>query len=252
MAWRWRFFWLLFVFHLPAARVPGRDRLRQARHPVAAAVAVAAAGAAALLRLLVLLWRRRLSVSALHSFSLGARLIRSSATRRRRDLLMKSGWRTGSTLPCSAAPEATACRTADAQVLPRDPAAESVLPHPARDLAPHLVVALAGDHVLAAATVHPRNLTAVLLSLLRLGRPLHQALASARLVCPGLCRVQTARAKDLHAVPTAVAVMPARARPPGLPPSNGEGDTRPAPSAGLCRCSGPWPRARPAFSTLNR
>jgi hypothetical protein len=43
-----------------------------------------------LLRLLVLLWRRWLSVSALHSFALGAR--------RRHDRLPKSGCRTGSTL----------------------------------------------------------------------------------------------------------------------------------------------------------
>ena len=67
-------------------------------------------------------------------------------------------------------PEVPACRTADARVLRRYPAAKSVLPRPARDLAPRLVVALAGDHVVAAATVHPRKLTAVLLSLLRPGR----------------------------------------------------------------------------------
>lgn len=51
-----------------------------------------------LLRLLVLLRRRRLSVSALHSFLLGARLPHGSASRRRRDRLPRSGWRTGSTL----------------------------------------------------------------------------------------------------------------------------------------------------------
>jgi hypothetical protein len=51
-----------------------------------------------LLRLLVLLWRRRLSVSALHPFSLCARFTRGSAARRRRDRLPNSGWRTGSTL----------------------------------------------------------------------------------------------------------------------------------------------------------
>ena len=67
-------------------------------------------------------------------------------------------------------PEVAACRTADAQVLPGYPGAESVLPHHARDLAPHQVVALAGDHVPAAATVHSRYLTAVLLLLLRQGR----------------------------------------------------------------------------------
>ena len=51
-----------------------------------------------LLRLLVLLWRRRLTISALHSFSLAARFTRGSATRRRRDRLTKSRWRTGSAL----------------------------------------------------------------------------------------------------------------------------------------------------------
>jgi hypothetical protein len=50
------------------------------------------------LRLLVLLWRRRLSLSALHSFSLGARFTRGSTTRNRRDRLPKSGCRTSSTL----------------------------------------------------------------------------------------------------------------------------------------------------------
>jgi hypothetical protein len=44
-----------------------------------------------LLLRLVLLWRRRLSVSTLDSFSLGARFIRMSSTSRRRDLLMKPG-----------------------------------------------------------------------------------------------------------------------------------------------------------------
>ena len=71
-----------------------------------------------------------------------------------------------------------------------------------------MVVALAGAQALAAATVYPRKLTAVSLSLLRLDHLLHQALASARLVCPGLCRVQTARARDLRAVPAAVVLCP--------------------------------------------
>ena len=51
-----------------------------------------------LLALLRLLRRRRLTRSALHSFSLDARRIRSSATRRRGDRLPNSGWRTSSTL----------------------------------------------------------------------------------------------------------------------------------------------------------
>ena len=95
--------------------------------------------------------------------------------------------------------KATACQTADARVLPRYPVAESVLLHRARDLPPHLVVAPAGDHVVAVAAVHPRNLTAVLLSLLRPDR----AREIARLVYRRLRGVQTARAKDLPAVPTA-------------------------------------------------
>jgi len=52
----------------------------------------------ALLRLLGLLWRRLLITRALHSFSLDARRIRGSATRRRGDRLPNSGWRTSSTL----------------------------------------------------------------------------------------------------------------------------------------------------------
>ena len=73
-------------------------------------------------------------------------------------------------------------------------------------MVPRLVFALAADHVPAAAKI--RKLTAVSLSLLRLGHLLHQALARARLVCPGLCRLQTARARDLRAVPTAVVLCP--------------------------------------------
>jgi hypothetical protein len=51
------------------------------------------------LLLLLVLGRRWLSVSALHSFSLGARFIRGSATSRRHDLLMKSGRWTSAMLP---------------------------------------------------------------------------------------------------------------------------------------------------------
>ena len=132
------------------------------------------------------------------------------------------------------------------EVLARDPAAESVLPHHARDLAPHLVVALAGDHVLAAA-VAPR-------------KP-DRGVALAAPAGPG----SGDRA-------------PCLPRPP--PRSNGEGDrpsrgpdgggcyARTSSSAGStafkrrrrhascafaghCRCSGSWPRAGPAFPTLN-
>ena len=62
------FLLVVFFVHLPAARVPGRDRLRQARRLVLLL----------LLLLALVLGRRRLSVSALHSFSLGARFIRRS------------------------------------------------------------------------------------------------------------------------------------------------------------------------------
>jgi hypothetical protein len=44
---------------------------------------------------------------------------------------------------------------------------------------------------------------AVSLSLLQLDLPMHQALEIAHLVCPGLCRVQTARAQHLRQVRTA-------------------------------------------------
>jgi len=44
--------------------------------------------------LLALLWRRRLTISALHSFSLGACFIRLPCTRPGRDLLTRSGRRT--------------------------------------------------------------------------------------------------------------------------------------------------------------
>ena len=70
--------------HLPAALVPGRDRLRQARR-LAAAAGVAAAEAAD---------HERPVLSRC-----AARFTRRSATRRRRDLLTKSRRRTSATLP---------------------------------------------------------------------------------------------------------------------------------------------------------
>ena len=51
-----------------------------------------------LLLLALVLGRRRLSVSALHSFPLAARLTRGSATRRRRDRLTESRRPTSTTL----------------------------------------------------------------------------------------------------------------------------------------------------------
>ena len=84
--WRWRFFWLsrLPAFWLSLClAVIGRGR-RATGLP--------------LLRLLVLLWRRRLTISALHSFSLAARFTRGSATRRRRHRLTESRRPTSTTL----------------------------------------------------------------------------------------------------------------------------------------------------------
>jgi hypothetical protein len=71
------------------------------------------------------------------------------------------------------------------------------------DLAAHQAVALADDAAPAGATAHPLRLTAVWLSRLPLVRLPHQALAIARLLDLGLCRVLAARATDLRAVPTA-------------------------------------------------
>ena len=62
--------------------------------------------------------------------------------------------------------KAPACRTV---CVHRDLAAKSALAHRARDLAARWVVALAGDRVAAAATLDLRELTAVLVSLLRPG-----------------------------------------------------------------------------------
>jgi hypothetical protein len=60
------------------------------RLPLSLAAVSSRRRATLVLRLLVLLWWRRLITSALHSFSLAARLTRLSSTRRRRDLLTRS------------------------------------------------------------------------------------------------------------------------------------------------------------------
>ena len=85
LTWRWRFFWLslLSTFRLPVSL---------------AVIGCGRRDASLLLLLLLVLWRRRLSVSALHSFSLAARLTRCSATRRRRDRLTESRRPTSTTL----------------------------------------------------------------------------------------------------------------------------------------------------------
>ena len=69
------------------------------------------------------------------------------------------------------------------------------------DLAHHLVVALAGDHVPAAAQLEEPM--AVSVSLLLLAHLLHRALAVASLPGLDLCRALAARAKHLRAAPMA-------------------------------------------------
>ena len=92
-----------------------------------------------------------------------------------------------------------ACRTADAQVLARDSAAESVLAHLAPHLALRLAVVLAGDYVLVGTVVRGRKLKAAYLSLLHfdhLARPVREI---ARRVCRDLGHARMVQAKDLHA-----------------------------------------------------
>ena len=62
-------------------------------------------------RRLMRLWRRRLTVSGTHPFSLGAQFLCVYPTRRRRDLLMNSGRRTAARLPLSSCTER--CRRAE-------------------------------------------------------------------------------------------------------------------------------------------
>jgi len=83
--WRWRLFWLsVSTFRLSMALgVIGSCR-RATLLP--------------LLRLMRL-WRRRLTLSGAHPFSLSAQFLCVYSTRRRRDLLMNSGRRTAATLP---------------------------------------------------------------------------------------------------------------------------------------------------------
>ena len=146
---------LLFVFHLPAARGPGLGRPGQARHLAAAAGAVVAEAAD----------HKR---SAFFLFGCAPHPVRHrEAGGSVAELPLAHRFHVADV---QLRPEVPACRTADVQVLRRYPAAKSVLPHHARDLPAHLVVGLAGDHVVAVATAHPRKLTAVLLSLLRPGR----------------------------------------------------------------------------------
>jgi hypothetical protein len=90
-----------------------------------------------------------------------------------------------------------ACRTV---FVDRGSAADFLEAHFALNLAPHLVVAVAGDAAVAASMVHRRKLTAVSLFPLRPVRLLHRPVGVARLPGLGLCRVQPARVKHLRAV----------------------------------------------------
>ena len=145
-------FLLVASFHLPVVRGPGRDRLRQARHLAAAAVAagvVAAAEAADRERPGFFLVGRALHPHFLHQPEAG-----SAAGPQ-----MGHGFHAAHV---RLRPEVAACRTADAQVHRRYPAAKSVLLRHAPDLAVALVVALAAaGHVAAAATVRLPDLVAV-------------------------------------------------------------------------------------------
>ena len=142
---------LVASFHLPVVRGPGRDRLRQARHLAAAAVAagVVAAEAADREQPGFFLVGRALHPHFLHQPEAG-----SAAGPQ-----MGHGFHAADV---RLRPEVAACRTADAQVHRRYPAAKSVLPRRAPDLAVALVVALAAaGHVAAAATVRLPDLVAV-------------------------------------------------------------------------------------------
>ena len=142
-------FLLVASFHLPVVRGPGRDRLRQARHLVAAVVAVVAAEAADREQPGFFLVGRALHPHFLHQPEAG-----SAAGPQ-----MGHGFHAADV---RLRPEVAACRTADAQVHRRYPAAKSVLLRHAPDLAVALVVALAAaGHVAAAATVRLPDLVAV-------------------------------------------------------------------------------------------
>ena len=141
-------FLLVASFHLPVVHGPGRDRL-QARHLVAAVVAVVAAEAADREQPGFFLVGRALHPHFLHQPGAGSAV----------GPQMAHGFHAADV---RLRPEVAACRTADAQVHRRYPAAKSVLPRRAPDLAVALVVALAAaGHVPAAAMVRLPDLVAV-------------------------------------------------------------------------------------------
>ena len=98
--------------------------------------------------------------------------------------------------------------------------------------------------------MHPRKLTAVLLSLLRLGHPRAPGSGERSPCLPRPLPRSNGEGERPSRGPDGGGVMPARARPPGLPPSSGEGDTRPASSSGFAVAPGrgrapglPFPRS---------
>jgi len=98
--WRWRlFWWSVSTFRLSMALSVSGCWRRATLLPLL------------LLRRLMRLWRRRLTVSGTHPFSLGAQFLCVCPTRRRRDLLMNSGRRTAARLPLSSCTER--CRRAE-------------------------------------------------------------------------------------------------------------------------------------------
>ena len=144
-------------FRLPAGHVPGRDRLRQARHLAAAAVAAvavvaepacpafflfaralhplqrSAAKAVGRMRPVLFLFHR-----ALHRFrhfeeALPVDEIQTAGLRRVAHVQLR--------------PSGPVCRTADAQVLGRDSAPESLLFHLGQNSGPLLIVVLVVEHV---------------------------------------------------------------------------------------------------------
>ena len=237
--WRRRFFWLSL---LPTLRLPlslaGVSSRRRATSLLL------------LRRLLVLLWRRRLTPSTLHSVSLSARFVRLSSTGRRRDLLMQSGRR-------------PSARLAALSCAHRCPGCGRPEPHRFR---------LTLWRILRWLTL-PLTLLLTwssrwLATMFRLRRRL-----KTRWRCCSPCSCwpacPTGPWRPLAGRPSRSATLLGQGREtftlsrrwgchPGTGSSAGsatfKGRRRHASCAflGHCRCSGQWPRAGPAFSTLNR
>ena len=173
------FLFPVFSCRLPAAPVPGRVPLRQARHLV-----VVAADPEHPVFFLV---GRALHPQVLHHLA-----------ELPVDEILMAGLRHVARVRLRQ--QEAACRTADAQVLARDSAAGSVLAHLARHLALRLGVPPPVDHVLVGTVVHARKLMAAENSLIPLDDLRHPVPEIARRLCRGLGHARTVQAKDLHAV----------------------------------------------------